>query len=141
MKTMCKYLFLMLGIVAAVCLSACGSGDSDADDPAEQKDVSLSQVKMSLLINESEGILTGTPLIKGYSADDIIWTNSNPSVADYDPETGKVTAKEKGETIIYHDCDVCKCPHLSRHREQCQLGREWSVSLLAQVSGKDHQPG
>lgn len=100
MKTMRKYLFLMLGVVAAACLSACSSGDSDNDDPAEQKDVALSQERMSLLINEGEGILTGTPLIKGYSADDIIWTNSNPSVADYDPETGKVTAKEEGETII-----------------------------------------
>ena len=101
MKTINKYLFLMLGLGAVACFTSCGSdSDSDSDFAAEPKEVALSQESMTLLLHEEEGNLTGSPLLEGYSANDIIWTNSNPSVATYDETTGTVTAKEVGKTTI-----------------------------------------
>lgn len=91
----------MLGLGAVACFTACGSdSDSDSDFAAEPKEVALSQESMTLLLHEEEGNLTGSPLLEGYSANDIIWTNSNPSVATYDETTGTVTAKEVGKTTI-----------------------------------------
>ena len=101
MKTINKYLFLMLGLGAATCFTACGSdSDSDSGFVTEPKEVALSQESMTLLLHEEEGNLTASPLLEGYSANDIIWTNSNPSVATYDETTGTVTAKEVGKTTI-----------------------------------------
>ena len=91
----------MLGLGAATCFTACGSdSDSDSGFVTEPKEVALSQESMTLLLHEEEGNLTASPLLEGYSANDIIWTNSNPSVATYDETTGTVTAKEVGKTTI-----------------------------------------
>ena len=91
----------MLGLGAATCFTACGSdSDSDSGFVTEPKEVALSQESMTLLLHEEEGNLTASPLLEGYSANDIIWTNSNPSIATYDPATGVVAAKEVGKTTI-----------------------------------------
>jgi uncharacterized protein YjdB len=101
MKTINKYLFLMLGFGAVTCFTACGSdSNSDSGFVAEPKEVALSQESMTLLLHEEEGNLKATPILEGYSANDIIWTNSNPSVATFDEATGTVTAKEVGKTTI-----------------------------------------
>ncbi len=101
MKTINKYLFLMLGLGAVTCFTACGSdSDSDSGFAEEPKEVALSQESMTLLLHEEEGNLTASPLLEGYSANDIVWTNSNPSVATYDEATGTVVAKEVGKTTI-----------------------------------------
>ena len=97
MKKINKFLFLMLSFGVAACFVACGS-DSDSDD--EIQEVALSQKSMNLLLNEEEGRLSASPLVEGYSTEDIVWTNSNPSVAEYDPTTGIVTAKEVGKTTL-----------------------------------------
>ncbi len=98
MKKISKYLFLMLGFGVAACFTACGS-DSD-DTEAEAKDIALSQEQITLLLNEENGQLDATPLIEGYTASDVVWTNSNPSVATLDESTGVITAKEVGKTTI-----------------------------------------
>lgn len=101
MKKINKFLFLMLGLGVAACFGACGS-DSDSDDSFEDaaKEVALSQNSITLLINEEDGSLSASPLVEGYSAADIVWTNSNPSVAEFDPVTGKVIAKKVGKTTL-----------------------------------------
>ena len=99
MKKINKFLFLMLGIGVAACFVACGSDSDDTFEDAA-KEVALSQGSMTLLLNEEEGSLSASPLVGGYSAADIVWTNSNPSVAEFDPITGKVIAKEVGKTTL-----------------------------------------
>lgn len=97
MKKINKFLFLMLSFGAAACFVACGS-DSNSED--EIQEVALSQKSMNLILHEESGLLTASPLVEGYSTEDIVWTNSNPSVAEYDPTTGVVTAKEVGKTTL-----------------------------------------
>lgn len=99
MKKINKFLFLMLGIGVAACFVACGSDSDDTFEDAA-KEVALSQNSITLLLNEEEGHLSASPLVEGYFATDIVWTNSNPSVAEFDPVTGKVIAKEVGKTTL-----------------------------------------
>lgn len=99
MKKIDKFLFLMLGFGVASCFVACGSDSDDASEDAA-RDVALSQGSMTLLLNEEEGHLSASPLVEGYSAADVVWTNSNPSVAEFDAATGKVTAKGVGKTTL-----------------------------------------
>jgi uncharacterized protein YjdB len=99
MKKINKFLFLMFGFGAAACFVACGSDSDDTFEDAA-KEVALSQNSITLLLNEEEGHLSASPLVEGYSATDVVWTNSNPSVADYDPTTGIVTAKGVGKTTL-----------------------------------------
>ena len=99
MKKINKFLFLMLGLGVAACFGACGSDSDDTFEDAA-KEVALSQGSMTLLLNEENGTLSGSPLVEGYTADDIIWTNSNPSVASFDESTGVIVAKEVGKTTI-----------------------------------------
>ncbi len=99
MKKINKFLFLMFGLGVATCFVACGSDSDDTFEDAA-KEVALSQGSMTLLLNEEEGSLSASPLVGGYSAADIVWTNSNPSVAEFDPITGKVIAKEVGKTTL-----------------------------------------
>jgi len=89
----------MLGIGVAACFVACGSDSDDTFEDAA-KEVALSQNSITLLLNEEEGHLSASPLVEGYFATDIVWTNSNPSVAEFDPVTGKVIAKEVGKTTL-----------------------------------------
>jgi len=89
----------MFGLGVATCFVACGSDSDDTFEDAA-KEVALSQGSMTLLLNEEEGSLSASPLVGGYSAADIVWTNSNPSVAEFDPITGKVIAKEVGKTTL-----------------------------------------
>lgn len=99
MKKINKFLFLMLGFGVAACFIACGSDSDDTFEDAA-KEVALSQNSITLLLNEEEGHLSASSLVEGYSATDVVWTNSNPSVAEYDPTTGVVTAKEVGKTTL-----------------------------------------
>jgi uncharacterized protein YjdB len=89
----------MFGFGAAACFVACGSDSDDTFEDAA-KEVALSQNSITLLLNEEEGPLAASPLVEGYFATDIVWTNSNPSVAEFDPVTGKVIAKEVGKTTL-----------------------------------------
>ena len=90
----------MFGLGVAACFVACGSDSNDSFEEDVIKEVALSQSSITLLLNEEDGSLTATPTVEGYSAADIVWTNSNPSVAEYDPVTGKVVAKEVGKTTL-----------------------------------------
>ena len=100
MKKINKFLFLMFGLGVAACFVACGSDSNDSYEEDVVKEVALSQNTITLLLNEEDGSLSATPTVEGYSAADIVWTNSNPSVAEYDPVTGKVVAKEVGKTTL-----------------------------------------
>lgn len=99
MKKINKFLFLMVGLGVATCFVACGSDSDDTSEDAA-KEVALSQGSMTLLLNEEEGHLSASPLVEGFAAEDVIWTNSNPSVAEFDAATGTVTAKEVGKTTL-----------------------------------------
>jgi uncharacterized protein YjdB len=100
MKKINKFLFLMFGLGVAACFVACGSDSDDSFEEDVVKEVALSQNSITLLLNEEDGSLSATPTVEGYSAADIVWTNSNPSVAEFDPVTGKVIAKEVGKTAL-----------------------------------------
>lgn len=100
MKKINKFLFLMFGLGVAACFVACGSDSDDSFEEDVVKEVALSQNSITLLLNEEDGSLSATPTVEGYSAADIVWTNSNPSVAEFDPVTGKVIAKEVGKTTL-----------------------------------------
>lgn len=148
MKTINKYLFLMLGLGAATCFTACGSdSDSDSGFVTEPKEVALSQESMTLLLHEEEGNLTASPLLEGYSANDIIWTNSNPSVATYDETTGTVTAKEVGKTTIsarlkgrsavsscYVNVSYVKVTGLTLDKSEINLSRTGTDVITATIS-------
>ena len=49
---------------------------------------------------EDEGTFSLTPYMSGIGADDIVWTSSDPSVAEVDPETGVVTIRSVGTAEI-----------------------------------------
>lgn len=148
MKTINKYLFLMLGLGAVTCFTACGSdSDSDSGFVTEPKEVALSQESMTLLLHEEEGKLTATPLLEGYSASDIVWTNSNPSVAAYDETTGAVTAKEVGKTTIsarikgrsavtscYVNVSYVKVTGLTLDKSEINLSRTGTDVITATIS-------
>ena len=99
------------------------------------------------LLHEEEGNLTASPLLEGYSANDIIWTNSNPSVATYDETTGTVTAKEVGKTTIsarlrgrsavtscYVNVSYVKVTGLTLDKSEINLSRTGTDVITATIS-------
>lgn len=112
MDTKSKILFLMLGLVTAICFTACCSDDPDYDfveeqDPGsefppepgyvEVTGVALDRYEINMSRNSTD-VITVTISPENASCKDVTWTSSNPSIVKV--EDGKITSNPDNDPLL-----------------------------------------